>query len=161
MKPNFYYLTFLEDYLLPFIREGIPITIEEGSMFINGLGKYKLFKDIIDVKDEDVIEDKFSDYSINTPWIGKESNNVNYLYRTSINESDLNLESNEDEVKYLYLDLTAKDMVSVLNGKIFFRFFDKDKQNTLVKFNEGTILHIEKEEGLIIIELVNGEFICR
>ena len=68
---------------------------------------------------------------------------------------------NDKEEKYIYIDTIDEDIITVMNGKIFFRFFDGNKQNALVKFNEGTILHIEKDEGLIIIELVDGEFICR
>lgn len=160
MKCNFYYMEFIEENMLPFIREGVPLEESNGIIYLNGLGKYRVFREIEEINLEDSIEERFANYKESIPWIGREEGIV-YLYRAGIDENNLNLGKCSDNAKYLCIQAKKDDFISVLNGKIFFRDFAGDNQTSLIKFNEGTILHIEKEEGLIIVELVDGEFICR
>ena len=43
MSANFYNMIFVKDNFLPFYRAGIPIVLEDDWVFINGLGKYRIF----------------------------------------------------------------------------------------------------------------------
>lgn len=161
MKANCFEVVFYEDNLLPFIREGIHVSMKNNYFVLNGLGRYRVFRCPEEIEDNDLIEEKFKDYSESDPWLGQESDETMYLYRTQINEDKLHLEKCNKDYKYLYITTKYEDDVTTLNGKIFFRKFEDDKQTALIRFDEGDILRIEKEEGLIIIELVDGEFICR
>ncbi|MBE5812075.1 MAG: hypothetical protein E7314_00275 [Clostridiales bacterium] len=161
MKANFYNMIFIEDNFLPFHREGIPISLKDKYIHINGLGRYRIFHKPEEIKDTKNLEENFKDYSLKEPWVGEEKEQL-YLYRAQINEDNLEFEKCNDE-KNIYLQINTKpdDMITILNGKIFFRSIIDDKQIALVKFTENTMLTIEKEEGLIMIEFVDGDFICR
>jgi hypothetical protein len=161
MKVNCFEVVFEEDNLLPFIREGIQVLMKNNYFDLNGLGRYRVFRCPEEIEDNDIIEEKFSDYLGSDPWLGQESDKKMYLYRMQINENNLNLEKVTSEYKYLYITTKYDDDITVLNGKIFFRNFYDNNQMALIRFDEGTILRIDKEEGLIMIELVDGEFICR
>lgn len=161
MKVNCFEVVFEEDNLLPFIREGIQVLMKNNYFDLNGLGRYRVFRCPEEIEDDDLIEEKFKDYSESDPWLGQESDEMMYLYRVQINENNLNLEKCTKDYKYLCVTTKYGDDITILNGKIFFRNFYDNNQRALIRFDEGTILRIEKEEGLIIIELVDGEFICR
>lgn len=161
MKANFYNMIFWEDNVIPFIRQGMPITMADNVACINGLGKYRVFKKPELIEDDDIIEEVFKDYSSFSPWYGKESDGIMYLYRAEIDEDSLNLIECTKNYKYLHVECQEDERVSVLNGKVFFRRFENGKQSALVRFEECTVMRIEKQEGLIMLELVDGEFICR
>lgn len=160
MHANFYNMIFLKDNFLPFYRAGIPISLTDTHIIINGLGKYRIFNKPEKVEDRNKLADIFKDYSLKSPWVGEEKGKC-YLYRAQINEDYLEFEKCEN--KFTYLQITAKedDKLTVLNGKIFFRNFINDEQIALIRFSENTMLTIEKEEGLIMVEIVDGKFICR
>lgn len=161
MSANFYDMIFVEDNLLPFIRKGMPITATNDSVCINGLGKYRIFNEIKEINDNDNIEEKFEEYSARAPWIGRENDGITYIYRAQINEDNLNFEEFNADYTYLHLKAKPTDRITILNGKIFYRNFIAEEQSALIKFTKNTVLRVEKDEGLIIIELVDGKFICR
>lgn len=161
MKSNFFEVNFLDDNLLPFIREGIHVSMKDNYFCINGVGKYRVFRKPEEIEDNDIICEKFDDYLPSDPWLGQESDEKMYLYRAQINEDNLSLEKCTKNYKYLYVIAKNNDEITILNGKIFFRNFDDINQTALIRFDEGTMLTIEKDEGLIMIELEDGQFICR
>jgi len=161
MRSNCYSMTFFDDSVIPFIRTGIPVFMLNNFVTINGLGKYKVFKRPESIEDNDNIDEVFKEYSDSTPWFGKENDGVMYLYRVGINEDSLNLTDVNDNYKYLSVKAKEDERISVLNGKIFFRNFGNGEQTALIRCEECTVVRVEKEEGLIMVELVDGKFICR
>lgn len=161
MKANFYTMTFVNDSVVPFVRVGMPLTMYNSIATINGLGKYMVFRRPEVVEDLDKIEEIFNDYSDNTPWYGKEADQIMYLYRTEIDEESLNFTECTNKYKYVYIKAKENERVSVLNGKLFFRNFYDGEQTALIRCEEATVIRIEKEEGLVMVELVDGKFICR
>lgn len=161
MKANFYTMTFFNDSVVPFVRVGMPLTMFNSIATINGLGKYRVFRRPEVVEDLNNIEEIFKDYSNNAPWFGKEADEIMYLYRAEIDDYSLNFVECNDKYKYVYIKSKENERVSVLNGKIFFRNFIDDEQTALVRCEETTVIRIEKEEGLVMVELVDGKFICR
>ena len=127
---------------------------------INGLGRHRIFRKPEIIKDNSNFDEIFKEYSSKEPWVG-EKNGKFYLYRGQINEDYLDFEKNEDKFTYLQITTKEDDAITVLNGKIFFRNFVNGEQIALVKFAENTMLTIEKTEGIIMIEFVDGKFVCR
>lgn len=159
MSVNFYNMIFVEDNFLPFYRQGIPVDFNDKHIRINGLGRFRVFHKPRKIEDNK-LEENFKEYPLDAPWVG-EKNGKFYLYRAQINEEYLDFEKCEEDFIYLQVTTKEEDMITVLNGKIFFRTFINGEQVALIKFSEHTMLTVEKEEGMIMVELVDGKFICR
>lgn len=161
MKTNCFNMIFVDDNFIPFIRNGIPVTIKNNFVTLNGIGKYEVFRKPESIKDDDIVDEVFKDYSNSAPWLGKENDGMMYLYRIDIDENSLNIIDNTNKYKYLYVEALESEHISVLNGKIFFRCFIDGKQKSMIRCEEATVVRINKEETLVMIELVDGDFICR
>lgn len=161
MKANCYTISFFEDSVIPFIRTGIPVIMLNNIVTINGLGKYRVFRKPESINDDDSFENVFEEYPVSVPWFGKENDGRMYLYRTEIDEDSLNLIECRSNYSYAYIKAKENERISVLNGKVFFRNFIDGEQSALLRVEESTIIRIEKEEGLIMVEFVDGQFICR
>lgn len=161
MGANCFNMIFLDDNLLPFIRTGIPVFMLNNIVTINGLGKYRVFRKPESIEDKDDINEVFKDYSDSTPWFGKENDGIMYMYRAEIDEDNLNLVEYNENYIYLFVKAKENERISVLNGKLFFRNFIDGEQIALIRCEEATVIRIEKEDGLIMVELVDGKFICR
>lgn len=160
MNANFYNMIFLEDNFLPFHRLGIPVDFNDKHICVNGLGRFRVFHKPRIIEDNTKLDEVFKEYPLDAPWIG-EKNGKFYLYRAQINEEYLDFEKCEEDFTYLQITVKQEDMITVLNGKIFFRNFINGEQVALIKFSKHTMLTIEKDEGMIMIELVDGKFVCR
>lgn len=161
MKANCFNMIFIDDNFIPSVSNGIPVVMTNNFVKLNGIGRYEVFRKPESIEDNVAIDEVFRNYSNATPWLGKENDGVMYLYRIEIDENNFNIIDNKDKYKYLYIEALENERISVLNGKIFFRCFDGGKQNALIRCEEATVIRIEKEEALIMVELVNGNFICR
>lgn len=160
MSINFYNMIFVEDNFLPFYRQGISIELVDTYISINGLGRHRIFRKPEIIEDNSNFDEVFKEYSSKEPWVGEKKGKF-YLYRGQINEDYLDFEKNEDKFTYLQITTKEEDTITVLNGKIFFRNFVNGEQIALVKFAANTMLTIEKNEGIIMIEFVDGKFVCR
>jgi len=160
MDVNFYNMIFVEDNFLPFYRKGIPVIIKDKHVCINGLGRQRIFKKPEKIESDVKLEEVFKNYLPSEPWIGEEKDKF-YLYRAQINEEHLDFENCKDNFTYLQVTAKESDDITVLNGKIFFKNFINGEQVALIKFLENTMLTIEKDEGMIMVEIVDGKFVCR
>ena len=161
MSANCFNMMFLDDNFIPFIRIGMPVFMSNNIVTINGLGKYRVFRKPESIEDKDCINEVFKEYSDSTPWFGKENDGIMYMYRVGIDEDSLNLIDYNKNYSYLCVNVNENERVSVLNGKIFFRNFVDGEQIALIRCEEATVIRIEKEDGLVMVELVDGQFICR
>ena len=161
MSANFYTISFFEDNVIPFIRIGMQVPMTNDFLTINGLGKYKIYTTPETIENLNNLDEAFKDYTPSIPWVGKENDGKIYLYRIGIQEDRLNFVKTDGTYKYAYIKAKSDEEISVLNGKIFFRTFIDDEQTALIRCEEATMIQIEKEEGLVMIELVDGNFICR
>ena len=160
MSINFYNMIFVEDNFLPFYKQGIPIELVDTYVSINGLGRHRIFRKPEAIEDNSNLDEVFKEYSLKEPWVGEKKGKL-YLYRAQINEEHLDFDKYEDKFTYLQITTKEEDIITVLNGKIFFRNFVNGEQIALVRFAENTMLTIEKTEGIIMIEFVDGKFVCR
>ena len=161
MKANFYEMTFFEDNVSPFVRTGMAVEMANNIITINGLGKYRVFKRPEEIGKNDIIEEKFIDYHNSTPWLGQENDGIMYLYRAQIDENSLNLVEVDKDYSYVIVNSKENERITVLNGKLFFRNFINGDQSALIRLEECTMIRIEKEEGFIMVEFVDGKFISR
>ena len=160
MSTNFYNMIFIEDNFLPFYRPGVPIDFKDKYICLNGLGRFRVFYKPQKIENNTKLDEVFKEYPLDAPWVGEKDGKF-YLYRAQINEEYLGFEKCEEDFTYLQITAKEEDMITVLNGKIFFRTFINGEQVALIKFSEHTMLTVEKEEGMIMVELVEGKFVCR
>lgn len=155
-----------------FHRKGIPCEgfYNGNKVIINGLGMYRLFKKPVDIDDncttDEEIVSRFNDYSSSDPWVGRESNGSHYLYGANIDKDHLYLKAPSPEkpdTEYVLVRAPMKYEVHVLgSGRIIFRRFDGEDVVALLEINGASMIDLDSDEGLIMIEpLGKGKFVCR
>lgn len=157
-----------------FYKKGIPCDgiFNDNKLIINGLGVYRLFTTPIDIDITDIskaekgFDLKFRDYNASDPWIGCENDGKYYLYGANIEKDHLYLKApstDKPNTEYVLVHAPIKYDVHVLgDASIFFRRFEGDEVVSLLEIRGPSIIDLEAESGLIMIEpLENGKFVCR
>lgn len=151
-------------------RKGIPCDCNGNKVIINGIGRYRLFKQPVYIDDtlktEEEIALMFRDYNASDPWIGKQSDGKYYLYGADIDREHLYLKApslDKHNTEYVLIRAHRKYEIYVLgDASLFFRRFEGDEVVALLEIRGPSMIDLESESGLIMIEpLENRKFLCR